>query len=72
MNPESEKYIQFGQVALRGPAGEVLPAVMLYIKATPETTEAETEMIQDIGKVFADKFRQIRRLEKEAEKRMKK
>lgn len=55
----AQKFIQVGITALRDPAtGGFLPAVPLYIEATEAATEAETAMIKDIGKVFADKMRQ--------------
>ena len=54
-----QKFIQIGITALRDPAtGDFLPAVPLYIEATEETTEAETAMINDIGRVFAAKMKQ--------------
>ena len=54
-----EEYIQIGVTALRDPAtGEPLPAVPLYIKATPEAKRGEETMIKDIAGIFADKMRQ--------------
>lgn len=54
-----QKFIQVGFTALRDPAtGGFLPAVPLYIEATEEATAAEDAMIQDIGKVFAEKMKQ--------------
>lgn len=54
-----QKFIQVGVTALRDPAtGGFLPAVPLYIEATPEAEEAENTMLSDIGKVFADKMKQ--------------
>ncbi len=64
----SEKYIQIGQAAMRGPSGEFLPAVPLFTRATDEAKAAEMELTRDIGKIFADKFREYKRLEREAEK----
>ncbi len=53
------KFIQIGITALRDPAtGGFLPAVPLYIEATPDATAAEAAMIEDIGKVFAEKMKQ--------------
>lgn len=54
-----QKFIQVGVTALRDPAtGGFLPAVPLYIEATPEAEEAENAMLSDIGKVFAEKMKQ--------------
>lgn len=54
-----QKFIQIGITALRDPAtGGFLPAVPLYIEATPDATAAESAMIADIGKVFAEKMKQ--------------
>lgn len=56
---QPEEYIQIGVTALRDPVTrEFLPAVPLYIKATPELKQAEDYMIGDIAKVFAGKMRQ--------------
>jgi hypothetical protein len=61
-----EDYIQVGQTALRSPSGDFLPAAPLYIKAedagqkseiTGRTLEEEL-LLNDIVKVFADKFGQ--------------
>ena len=54
----SEQYIQVGVTALRGPDGSFLPAVPLYIKATPEAKAAEEALIQDIAGVLAHKMKQ--------------
>ena len=61
-----EKYIQAGQMALRTPSGEFLPAVPLFIReqdagAKGEVTGltvAEELLTMDVAKVFADKFKQ--------------
>ena len=51
--------IQVGTAALRNPAtGEVLPSVPVYIEATPEAKESEEKLEINIGKVFAEKFKQ--------------
>lgn len=53
------KFIEIGFTALRDPAtGGFLPAVPLYIEATDDAQAAEAAMIKDIGRVFADKFKQ--------------
>lgn len=54
-----EEYIQIGVTALRDPAtGGFLPAVPLYIKATPEARQSEAAMIDDIASIFKDKMKQ--------------
>jgi hypothetical protein len=56
---ESSRFIQVGFTALRDPAtGGFLPAVPLYIEATPEAKAAEGAMIKDISRVFADRMKQ--------------
>ncbi|MBR0355578.1 MAG: hypothetical protein IJK35_09415 [Oscillospiraceae bacterium] len=50
---KEEKYIQVGEAALRGPDGNFLPAVPLYIRAGDCDEEAEEELIHDIGHLFA-------------------
>lgn len=53
-----EKYIQIGVTALRNPSdGSYLPAVPLYIKAEEDAAEGEEQLIEDIGKLFADRMR---------------
>lgn len=53
------KYIQVGVTALRDPAtGDFLPAVPIYILATPETKGAEQALIGDVSGVLADRLRQ--------------
>jgi hypothetical protein len=57
----AEKYIQVGVTALRDPAtGGYLPAVPLYIKAEDGAEEAEEKLIEDLGKLFAQRFRAYR------------
>jgi len=53
----SETYIQVGVTALRGPDGEFLPAVPLYIRSTPEGKAAEEKMLGDITGVMAERMR---------------
>lgn len=54
----AKQFIQVGFTAMREPGtGNFLPAVPLYIEADEETTAAESEMIDDISKVFADHMR---------------
>jgi len=54
-----QKFIQIGFTALRDPAsGGYLPAVPLYIEATDDAIKGETNMINDIGRVFADRIKQ--------------
>lgn len=51
--------IQVGTTALRDPAtGDFLPAVPVYIEATPEAEKSEEKLEINIGKVFAEKFKQ--------------
>lgn len=51
---EKEEYIQIGYTALRNPTnGEFMPAVPLYIKAENGASEAEQQVINDIGNLFA-------------------
>lgn len=59
--PKREKYIQVGVTALRDPAtGEFLPAVPLYIKAEDGAEEAEEKLIEDIGKLMAERIRRYK------------
>lgn len=52
-------YIQVGVTAMRDPAtGGYLPAVPLYIKATEEARESEQALIDDIGHLFALRFKE--------------
>jgi hypothetical protein len=55
---KNDGYIQIGVTALRDPAtGGFLPAVPLFIKATPDATEAENVMLQDAARTFAGCFK---------------
>lgn len=59
--PKQEKYIQVGVTALRDPAtGDFLPAVPLYIKAEDGAEEAEEKLIEDIGKLMAERIRRYK------------
>lgn len=59
--PKQDKYIQVGVTALRDPAtGEFLPAVPLYIKAEDGAEEAEEKLIEDIGKLMAERIRRYK------------
>lgn len=53
-----EKYIQIGVIAARDPSGNFLPAVPIYVEATPELEQAEEHQIMEIGAVFAAKMKQ--------------
>ena len=54
----SEKYIQIGVTALRDPAtGDFLPAVPLYIKAEDGAPAGEEKLIEDIGKLLAQRIK---------------
>ncbi len=54
-----ETYIQIGETALRDPVtGAFLPSVPLYIKADDSAIAGEEQLIQDIGRVLAGKFKQ--------------
>lgn len=56
-----ERFIQVGVTALRDPAtGEFLPAVPLYIKAEDGAEEAEQNLIEDIGKLLAERIRKYK------------
>ena len=58
---KQEKYIQVGVTALRDPAtGDFLPAVPLYIKAEDGSEEAEEKLIEDIGKLLAERIRRYK------------
>lgn len=55
---QEPKYIQIGVTALRDPkTGEYLPAVPMYIKADESSTQGQEALIEDIGKLFADRMR---------------
>lgn len=47
------KYIQVGVTAMRAPDGSFLPAVPLYIRATPTAIAEEKKLTQDIGHLLA-------------------
>ena len=52
-----EKYIEVGVTSARDPiTREFLPAVPMYIKSTPE--ESEAALIKDLGKLFGLRMRQ--------------
>lgn len=56
--------VQIGQAALRDPVtGEFLPAVPLYIEDADAVRMPETDL-HDIGKIFAEKFKEVRKYEK--------
>ena len=58
---KQEKFIQIGVTALRDPAtGDFLPAVPLYIKAEDGAPEAEQSLIDDLGRLFAERMRRYR------------
>lgn len=51
--------IQIGTTALRNPkTGEFLSDIPVYIESSPETEESEEKLEINIGKVFAEKFKQ--------------
>lgn len=53
-----ERYIQIGYTALRDPkTGDFLPAVPLYIKAEGNAAQAEQDLIDDIGNLFARRMK---------------
>lgn len=54
-----EKYIQVGVTALRDPmTGDFLPSVPMYIEATDEAVVAENGLLDNIGGVLAQKFKE--------------
>lgn len=58
---KQERFIQVGVTALRNPAtGEFLPAVPLYIKAEDGAAESAEGLVQDIGKLLAERMRRYR------------
>ncbi len=58
---KQEKFIQVGFTAMRDPVtGDFLPAVPLYIKAEDGAEEAEQELINNLGKLFAERMRRYR------------
>ena len=55
---KKEEYIQIGYTALRDPkTGDYLPAVPLYIKAEEGAEEAEEKLIEDLGKLLAQRIK---------------
>jgi hypothetical protein len=48
-----EEFVQVGFTALRGPKGEYLPAVPLYVKKEAGAENAEQELVRDIGHLLA-------------------
>lgn len=53
-----ERYIQVGVTAMRDPAtGDYLPAVPLYIRAEDGADAGEEKLVEDIGKLLADRMR---------------
>lgn len=48
-----EKYIQIGVTALRGPGGEFLPAVPLFIRADDSAQAGEEKLVHDVGRLLA-------------------
>lgn len=58
---KQEKFIQVGFTALRDPVtGDFLPAVPLYIKDEDGAQESEQSLIDDLGKLFAERMRRYR------------
>lgn len=54
-------FIQIGETALRDPiTGNYLPSVPLYIKADSMAQAQEESLIDDIGKLLADKMRRYK------------
>lgn len=64
----NDVFIQVGVTALRGPTGEFLPAVPLYIRADKlkqsGLTQAEENLLRDVSGVFVDNQEKIRNLNK--------
>lgn len=53
-----ERFIQVGVTALRDPGtGDFLPSVPLYIREDDCTEGAQEQFIQNIGKLFALRFK---------------
>lgn len=56
---EQKRFIQVGVTALKDPlTGGYLPSVPLYIEATDEAVIAENGLLDDIGGVLAQKFKE--------------
>lgn len=54
-----DKFIQVGVTALKDPlTGGYLPSVPLYIEATDEAVVAENGLLDNIGGVLAQKFKE--------------
>ena len=54
-------YIQIGETALRDPiTGIYLPSTPLFIKADALTKAQEESLIEDIGRLMADKMRRYK------------
>ena len=54
-----EKFMQVGVTALRDPlTGGYLPSVPLYIEATDQAVVAENGLLDNIGGVLAQKFKE--------------
>lgn len=57
----ASEFIQVGFTAMRDPATrEYMPAVPLYIRNEDGAGEQEQKLIDDIGKLFAQRMRDIR------------
>lgn len=53
-----EKYIQVGVTAMRDPGtGEMLEAVPLFILASDSAAAGEEKLIEDIGRLFAQRMK---------------
>ncbi|NLW82778.1 MAG: hypothetical protein GXY42_14070 [Desulfovibrionales bacterium] len=63
------EYIQVGVTALRGLDGSYLPAVPLYIKATPEAKAAEEALTHDIASVLSERMKEYIEQTKQARRR---
>lgn len=56
---QQKEYIQIGVTALKDPlTGGYLPSVPLYIEATDEAVVAENGLLDDIGGVLMQKFKE--------------
>ena len=62
-----QKYVEVGQMALRGPGGEFLPAIPLYIRKKDSKTTSPTSQLSvadelinhsEVIKLFAGKYKQ--------------
>lgn len=55
---EEKQFIQVGVTALRDPlTGGYLPSVPLYIEATDQAIVAENGLLDDVGGVLAQRFK---------------